>query len=397
MDEGPTTIPLFQCNDPLGCVDIAAGESIHIAWMQVTSGPFGLLGQSNVRGVQVALEEIGFEVLGHPIQWDGVDSLCTVEGGEAAAEQLAADPSIVAIIGPTCAPEAQGGLPLLSDAGFVTLSPSITHPEFTDPNSLNHYPGFIRIAHNDVIQGQIAAEYTFNQLGLTTAAIIADESLYSRAISESFAETFTALGGQITAQANLTTGETEVVQTLAEMAAADPQAIFFPVFEPLGASIASQKCGVQGSQGTQMVGTDSLLTSTFPIKAGECSIGTALVGAYVDPASQPQFFSMYADAFGEGPSSPFATHAYDAMRLALAAIEAVAVPEADGSLHIPRQALRDQIMATSGFNGITGSLTCNSNGDCASGQALAVFQITGENVSGSVDLLTNSPVWTANR
>ncbi len=33
--------------------------------------------------------------------------------------------------------------------------------------------------------------------------------------------------------------------------------------------------------------------------------------------------------------------------------------------YIPRSALRDAFMATSGYEGITGTLTCNENGDCA--------------------------------
>ena len=38
---------------------------------------------------------------------------------------------------------------------------------------------------------------------------------------------------------------------------------------------------------------------------------------------------------------------------------------ADGSLVIGRQALRDALYATKDFDGITGKLTCNENGDCA--------------------------------
>jgi branched-chain amino acid transport system substrate-binding protein len=34
-------------------------------------------------------------------------------------------------------------------------------------------------------------------------------------------------------------------------------------------------------------------------------------------------------------------------------------------LFIPRRALRDALYATSGFEGLTGTLTCNEVGDCA--------------------------------
>ncbi len=45
---------------------------------------------------------------------------------------------------------------------------------------------------------------------------------------------------------------------------------------------------------------------------------------------------------------------------------------ADGTLHIGRQALRDALYATAGYQGLTGSLTCDEYGDCG----VARFQVT---------------------
>jgi ABC-type transport system substrate-binding protein len=59
-----------------------------------------------------------------------------------------------------------------------------------------------------------------------------------------------------------------------------------------------------------------------------------------------------------------------------AAIEAVAVQNADGSLSIGRQALRDAMYGTQDYQGLTGVLSCDENGDCATGEALAIFQLT---------------------
>jgi branched-chain amino acid transport system substrate-binding protein len=59
--------------------------------------------------------------------------------------------------------------------------------------------------------------------------------------------------------------------------------------------------------------------------------------------------------------------------MVFAAIEKVAVQDADGTLHIPRQALRDALYATKDFKGLTGNLTCNPTGDCADPK-IAVYQ-----------------------
>ena len=58
--------------------------------------------------------------------------------------------------------------------------------------------------------------------------------------------------------------------------------------------------------------------------------------------------------------------------------------DADGTTYVGRQALRDAVKATSGYNGLTGTLDCadkqfgefTSKADCATGEALGVFEIS---------------------
>ncbi len=55
---------------------------------------------------------------------------------------------------------------------------------------------------------------------------------------------------------------------------------------------------------------------------------------------------------------------YDATNLLLHAIESVAVQNADGTLYIGRQALRDALYATADFEGVSGTINCDEFGDC---------------------------------
>jgi ABC-type transport system substrate-binding protein len=101
-----------------------------------------------------------------------------------------------------------------------------------------------------------------------------------------------------------------------------------------------------------------------------------LSGPFVQGQAYDDFVAKYTDKYGEAPVSGFHAHAYDGANMIFAAIEQVAVQNADGSLSIGRQALRDALYATENFEGLTGNLTCDENGDCATGEALAVFQLT---------------------
>jgi len=392
--EAPTEAPaVYECTDALGCVTVAPGEPIHFAWIQSVSGATAALGQTNVNGGQIAIDDKGGELLGHPIQYDGEDSLCNAEGGQAAGTKIAADPTVVAILGTTCSSEARAASPLVTGAGMVMMSPSNTNPDLTNPDHVDFHAGYFRTAHNDLFQGRIAAEYVYNELGFTKAATVHDGSPYADGLRKVFESVFAELGGTITASEAVNVGDTDFKPVLTTIAAGAPEIIYFPIFEPEGNLMASQKCEVSGLETVALMGADGLFTSGFSGTAGSCAVGMYMSSPYVAGDAMADFLVKYNAAFGEGPASGFAPHAYDAMNIFFAAVEAVAVVEADGTVYIPRQALRDAVYATTGFAGLTGSLACDANGDCATGEALAVYQISQAMVDGAEDLVASIPVW----
>ena len=172
----------YTCSDPIGCVKIGPTDPIHIAYLLVVSGANAALGTNSRNGVEIAIDDAGGKILGHTIKFDGQDSLCTADGGIAGGTKLASDPTIVAVIGTSCSSEARAAEPLLSKAGFVTISSSNTAPDLTDLTSPNHYPGYFRTAHNDKVQGAAAADFVYNFLHLKKAATIHDGSLYASSL-----------------------------------------------------------------------------------------------------------------------------------------------------------------------------------------------------------------------
>ncbi len=366
----------FECTDAIGCVDIAPGAPIHIAWIQAVSGSTAPLGTDNVRGIEIALDDRNNTLLGHSIELTGEDSLCTAEGGEAAASKIAADPTVVVIVGTSCSSEARTAMPLLSQAGLVMVSSSNTSPTLTDPRSPDHWPGYLRTAPNDRFQGRVAAQFAFNQLGIKKAATIHDGSNYSQALEQIFATVFKDMGGTVTAQEAINVGDTDMQPALKKIAAAAPELIYFPLFEPEGDYVISQKCALSALKNTILMGGDGLLSATMPKAAGACAVGMYLSGPYVHGTKYEAFAAKYKAKYNEAPIAGFHAQAYDATNMILAAIESVAVKDTDGALHIGRQALRDALYATKDFPGLTGSLTCDPNGDCGSDEAIGIYQIT---------------------
>ncbi len=95
------TLPSFECSDPIGCVDIAPGQSIKLGLLQTLSGGAVAFGKTQLRTMKLAVEEQG-ELLGHPIELLIEDSKCSPEGGITAALKIVADPQVIGILGTSC-------------------------------------------------------------------------------------------------------------------------------------------------------------------------------------------------------------------------------------------------------------------------------------------------------
>jgi branched-chain amino acid transport system substrate-binding protein len=374
----PTTAPAapaaFTCTDKIGCVDIGPTDPIHIAWLLVVSGPNETLGVDSRNGIEIALDDAGGKILKHDVKLDGEDGGCSAEGGQTAGTKLAADSTIVAVIGTSCSSEARAAEPLLSKAGFVTISPSNTAPDLTEPGNANNFPGYLRTAHNDKIQGAVAAQYAFNVAKVTVAATINDGSLYADKLQQVFADSFKKLGGTITDQAAVDPNQTDMSSVLASLAAKKPQFLYFPIFLPAGPLIIQQvrKSSDPTFAKIWLMGADGLFSPDVTKGAGDYVEGFHVSSPVITGAAYDTFKAKYKAKFGTDPISIFHAHAYDAFNIIKAAIEKVAVVDADGTVHIGRQALRDAMFATKDFQGITGVLTCTpaaggptGPGDCA--------------------------------
>lgn len=384
----------FTCTDKLGCVDIGPNDPVHIAYEFVTSGDNSTLGLDTKYGAELAIDDAGGKVLGHSIKFDGQDSGCSAEGGQAAAAKLAADKSIVAVVGTDCSSEARASIPiLLQQNGLSMISPANTAPDLTDP--AKRVAGYFRTAHNDKVQGAVAADFVSKQLKYTKAATIHDGSIYAQGLTGVFQDQFKKNGGTITNAEAVNVGDKDMKPVLTRIAANKPDIIYFPIFVAEGGFICNQARDVPGLEKTILMGADGIFSPDF-IKA----CGKNVVGFFW---SSPNF-SAYGSAYQTlvdkykkkynvpGVLAPFHAQSYDAMNMILQALQKpnVVVKDADGTLHVQKQALRDAIAATKDFKGITGNLTCDPNGDCADPK-IAIYRETQDDFGKGQTPTT--PIW----
>ena len=379
------TLADSHCMDELGCVEVAPDDPIVIASILAMSGPASFYGADTLGGIELAILGRDGMLLGRDIELVEEDSYCAAEGGQTAAQRVAADESIVGVIGTTCSGAAQGAMPIISEAGMLMISSSNTSPSLTNDDADaggTYYPGYFRTAHNDLFQGAMGAKFAVEVLMAGAVATVHDGDPYTEGLAVVMANEFAGLNGDVVFQGAVSKGDTDMSAILTEIAASAPDLVYLPVFTPESEFLVSQAANTPGLENVRMMTADGSFNADFAPNIGQAAVGVLMTGPHVAGDAYQEFLAMWAEEQPGGTDSPpsgFHAHAYDGTNLLLDAIEAVAEEMDDGTLIIGRQALRDAMAAVEDYAGLTGTLTCQEAplymGDCATGTALAVFEL----------------------
>ena len=216
----------------LGMIVVEPGAEVQIRSLNAITGDAAQFGLPIHRSIEIAVDDYG-DIHGFSVSsGQGLDDLCSSDGGQAAAQTIVADEQIVGVVGTSCSGAAVAAAPLISEAGIVMISGGNTAPSLTSDLAgnagENYNEGYYRTAHNDLYQGRAMALFVLNNLGLTTAAAIHDGDPYTQGLAQAFVDAYEEIGGEITGFAGIAKGDSDMVPVLTEIAAASPQALFFP-------------------------------------------------------------------------------------------------------------------------------------------------------------------------
>lgn len=357
--------------DETVCAVIEPGKTIKIGYAGPMAGDYSAFGIDISNAGLLAVEDAGefegfsFELLVEDTQGSG-------EGGASVANLYVSDPDVVAIAGHTFSGSTAAAIPIYNEARLPMLSPSATRADLTEGDQ----DVFNRIPFTDDLQGQFAAEYLYNVLGITKLAVMHDGDAYGKGVAEKVQEVFIGLGGEVVALVAITQGEVDFSAALTDVGASDPEAIYFGGYYPEAAVIA-QGMPVAGMEDVVLFSDDGTFGEAFIELAGAQAEGVyAATGAPLASAVKAEFDAYYESVYGDPPGaiSTFTWHGYDVVDALVLAIKSVAILGEDGNLYIPREALVAAVNGMTGYEGLTGTLTCNG-GECnASGPSFQVVQ-----------------------
>ncbi|NSW53595.1 MAG: branched-chain amino acid ABC transporter substrate-binding protein [Anaerolineae bacterium] len=367
-------------SDPLGCAVIEKGETVKIGMAGPMLGDYAMFGKDISQGAMVAIDEVnaagGLE--GFNFELIAEDTGGSPEQGAAVASKFVTDETMVAIAGHIFSGESEAAMPIYEDAGFPMMSPSATNPPLTQMGSTV----FNRLAFTDAVQAKFAAEMLKNDLGVSKLALVHDGSAYGQGLADEVQANFESMGGEVVAYEAVTPGEADYSATLAAIAAAGPEAVYYGGYAAEAIVMANQWAQA-GLTGVTLFGCDGTFGVEFTQKTGANGIGS-IAASLVPPDSDEKtaFDTAYQTKFGlaAGELSAFTWSAYDTAYTLMNAAMSVAFVDGD-TLYIPRSAMVAAVRGTN-YNGLTGAVVCDATGECnASGPSF--YEVVSDGAGGS--------------
>lgn len=333
-------------------------QIIKIASQSPLSGGQSILGTGLRNGTELAIEQLGGPVtdMGFEIQYVPFDDQATPDVGVANAQQIVADEAILAIIGHFNSGVAIPSSEVYDANDLVMVSPANTNPTVTD----RELPTVNRVCGRDDLQGPTGAQFAAGLEGVESVYILHDTTAYGQGVAEFFrveaeVQGLAVLGFEGTEERANFDG---IIQPILAL---EPDVIYMGgIYDQFG--IFAAQARTAGYAGIFM-GPDGMDSPDYAELAGEAAVGTYYTSV-AGPASiypnAAQFIEDYTEKFGE-PPTPFAAQAYDATGIVLAALAKV-IEEGDGALPT-RAAVAEAVRATEDYEGLTGVITFDDNGD----------------------------------
>ena len=359
----------------------ASGAKIaKIAVIAPLTGDLSVMGLGIKNSVDLAIKQANTAnaIPGWTLQLEAQDDQATPDVGANAATKVAADKSVVAVVGTLNSGVAQSVQPILNTNNITMVSPANTNPALTigadAANPKRTYANYFRVCTTDAVQGPFAAQYVYTTLGLKSVAVVNDKKPYGQGLAEAFAKEFAKLGGTVVANETVNKDDKDFSAVISNIKGKNPQLVYFGTEFQLAGPMSSQMKAA--GLNVPLMGGDGIYDDKYIALAGAKSDGdmATSVGAPIETLdSGKSFLAAYkAGGYTDGYSA-YGAYAYDAANAIIAALKKSLPSAADGAS--ARQATVTAMGSVS-LDGATGKVGFDQYGDAVS-KTLTVYAVTG--------------------
>lgn len=327
--------------------------------------------------------------------------------GAANIHALAADASVVGVVGPFNSSVALAEIPVATTNHLALISPANTNPCLTvaapvcsdptikiDTNSLYQGPHtYFRVIATDINQGEITGYIGAKVLNYTKAYVIDDGEAYGRGLSLLFSKYFTADGGTIVngTSVSLPTGTQTYATQVSDAQSKGAQFIFFGGTSGNGCGLVRRDM-TSGGFNVPLLGGDGCQDGKFITDANSGAKSTAAEGSQATSApdatklaSSASFYQQYQQyyaqsdpKYADGTKEPYTPYGYDAMNILIQAIKSVLVSN-NGQIPSGGTTFRDDVVSQLHkiqYDGALGHTSFDQNGDTTNA-GFTLYKVSG--------------------
>ncbi|MBY0110890.1 ABC transporter substrate-binding protein [Patescibacteria group bacterium] len=336
---------------------------VRIGVIHPFTGDAAVYGEPMLRVLNLAAEKINAEggIDGYPIEFVVEDGKCDGTAAANAAQKLVNIDKVEVIIGGFCSGEALAAEPITTAAGVALFSSSASNPKLSGISPL-----FVRNYPSDSSQGVVLADAAIAN-GMRKIAVLQEQTDYAAGIYEVFDAQIQENGGT-THKEEYTTDSYDFRTSIAKLQAERPDGLFVIANSPVSAERIFKQLKEMGWESSLLV--SDVIAGDPTLVATHADL---LEGAYaaefgVDD-NNPKFREVI-DAYSakymtEPPFQAYVQTGYDAVFLIAEAIKEVGY---DG------EKIAAWLRDVESWQGASGTLTINSNGDPEVGHRLEVIK-----------------------
>lgn len=329
-------------------VKLSEGDTVKIGLNYELSGSVATYGQAMDKGTQLAIKQYNeSDDAKYKIEAVSMDNKSDSAEATSIAEKLMGE-GVVMQIGPATSGDSIATYPSSEKNKVPVLSPAVTQNGGMLKEDGTAYEYAWRICFEDSAQASAMAVFA-KDLGKTKAVVYSDAANdYAKGLAEDFVAKFEDLGGEVVAQENYTSGDTDFNAALSKIKELDFDVLYVPGYYNESGLIIKQarEAGITQT----ILGPDGMDSPKLAELAGKENLNDVyFTTAYttVDASDElTSFIEAYKAEYDEEPDM-FSVLAYDATNLGLQALE-----EAGET----GEALNEAIKNIE-FTGLTGSFT----------------------------------------
>jgi branched-chain amino acid transport system substrate-binding protein len=294
----------------------ATGETGAVEKIDVTvygqgawTGPFNYLIIPEFQGAQLAFDELNADP-SYPanITFEQGDTQGDPANAPPVVEEAVSNPNTVAIHGPGFSGESEASGDSYEEAGIPFITGSATNPGLSQKGWTYWYRGVA----NDNDQGEPAAAYLTDVLGVDNIFVLHDKSTYGQGLAEVVRDTLESNGATVAGFEGIESGAEDFSAVISDVQAADPGGVYFGGYDADFGKIVKQ--GRDAGITAPMMSGDGSVSSTTVDLAGD-----ALTDVYLScPCNiSGDFVAKYNETVGsEAAGVPvYAAEGYDVANL----------------------------------------------------------------------------------